>query len=356
MSFGSKLAQALTPYVPGELPDSPAIIKLNTNENPYPPSPKAIEAMSRAVNDDLRLYPDPESRSLKRAIAKRHNVGIDQVFVGNGSDEVLALSFPAFCDPEEPVRFFDVTYSFYKVYASLFRIPSEIIRLNDDFTVPLKDCVSNRGTFIFPNPNAPTTLALSLDEIRWLLEGNRNCVVIVDEAYCEFGCDSAVSLIRDHENLLVVKTVSKSHALAGIRVGYAVGSPRLISVLDRVKNCFNSYPVDRVAQAGAEACMNDDEYTASVLRKVINTRDTAALKLRELGFECPSSSNNFLFVRHPKMNAVVIASELKKRGILVRHFPAPRISDHLRITVGTDEHMEKLYMALSEILDHALVG
>jgi histidinol-phosphate aminotransferase len=356
MSFRSKLADTLTPYVPGELPEGPDIIKLNTNENPYPPSPKVIEAMSRAVNEDLRLYPDPESSSLRRAIAKRHNVGPDQVFVGNGSDEVLALCFPAFCDPEEPVRFFDVTYSFYKVYASLFRIPSDIIRLNDDFTVPLEKCVSGRGTLIFPNPNAPTTLALSLDDIRGILQGNRDCVVIVDEAYCEFGCDSAVSLLKEYENLLVVKTVSKSHALAGIRVGYAIGSPDLIGTLGRVKNCFNSYPVDRVAQAGAEACMNECEYTESVLKKVIKTRDAAVLKLREFGFECPSSSNNFLFVRHPKMSAVEIAAELKKRGILVRHFPAPRISEHLRITVGTDEHMEKLYSALREILGNAPVG
>jgi histidinol-phosphate aminotransferase len=269
---------------------------------------------------------------------------------------VLALCFPAFCDPEEPVRFFDVTYSFYKVYASLFRIPSDIIRLNDDFTVPLEKCVSGRGTLIFPNPNAPTTLALSLDDIRGILQGNRDCVVIVDEAYCEFGCDSAVSLLKEYENLLVVKTVSKSHALAGIRVGYAIGSPNLIGTLGRVKNCFNSYPVDRVAQAGAEACMNEREYTESVLKKVIKTRDEAVLKLREFGFECPSSSNNFLFVRHPKMSAVEIAAELKKRGILVRHFPAPRISEHLRITVGTDEHMEKLYSALREILGNAPVG
>lgn len=350
MSFCSKLVETLTPYIPGELPDSPDIIKLNTNENPYPPSPKAIEAMSRAVNEDLRLYPDPESKALKNAIAKRHGVGADQVFVGNGSDEVLALSFLAFCDPDAPVRFFDITYSFYKVYASLFRLPVSIIKLNDDFTVPLEDCISNRGTLIFPNPNAPTTLPLSLDDIQYLLEQNRDCVVIVDEAYCEFGCISAITLLPEYENLLVVRTVSKSHALAGIRVGYAIGSPALIKSLDCVKNCFNSYPIDRVAQAGAEACMSDDEYTDGVLEKVRRTRDLAVLRLRALGFECPASSNNFLFVRHPERKALQIAAELKKRGILVRHFPAPRISEHLRITVGTDEHMEKLYQALEEIL------
>ncbi len=349
MSYCSKLVTTLKPYIPGELPESPDIIKLNTNENPYPPSPKAIEAMRRAINDDLRLYPDPESRALKHAIAKRHGEDDDRVFAGNGSDEVLALSFLAFCDPDAPVRFFDITYSFYKVYASLFRLPANIIKLNDDFTVPLDKCLQNSGTLIFPNPNAPTTIALSSDEVRFILENNRDCVVIVDEAYSEFGSDTAIALLPEFENLLVVRTASKSHALAGIRVGYAIGSPALIKSLDCVKNCFNSYPVDRVAQAGAEASMYDDEYTAAVLEKIKRTRDRAVLKLREFGFACPDSSNNFLFVTHPKMNALDLAAELKRRRILVRHFPAERIDNHLRITVGTDEEMERLYSALGEI-------
>lgn len=348
--YWSKTAAALTPYVPGEQPKDRAYIKLNTNENPYPPSPKALAAISAALNGELRLYPDPTCSRLRQAIAEAYGVTAEQVFVGNGSDEILAFAFQAFFNPDKPILFPDITYSFYPVYADLYRIPYTLIPLDEDFRVPLEPFLGQNGGIVLPNPNAPTALSLPLEEIRKLLEGNKEHVVILDEAYVDFGGESAVPLVREYPNLLVVQTVSKSRSLAGLRVGFAFGDPELIEGLDRVKNSFNSYTLDRLALAGAEAAIQDDAYFRETVQKVVRTRDESAVRLAELGFHVTDSKANFLFVSHPRVPAKHLFQELRNRGILVRYFDKPRIGNYLRITVGTDEEMGRLVEALASIL------
>jgi histidinol-phosphate aminotransferase len=351
--FWSSTAAALTPYVPGEQPAEGSMIKLNTNENPYPPSPAVLEAIRRAVDGNLRLYPDPNASRLTAAIATRFALTPGEVFVGNGSDEILAFAFQAFFDRDQPVLFPDVTYSFYSVYANLFNLPFTTVPLDGQFRILPADYQRPNSGIILPNPNAPTAIGLPLRQIRELLEGNAGHVVIVDEAYIDFGGESAVPLIAEYPNLLVIHTLSKSRSLAGLRVGYALGQPELIEGLNRVKNSFNSYTLDRLALAGAEASFMDEAYTRSNIARIVQTRENTRSALERLGFSVTDSEANFLFVSHPAMPAPVIFRKLREQGILVRYFDKPRIDDYLRITVGTDTEMEALLQAMMQILPGA---
>ncbi len=349
--YWSKVAHGLTPYVPGEQPKLPNLVKLNTNENPYGPSPRALEAMRQQVADSLRLYPDPQSDALREAIADFHGVDIAQVFVGNGSDEVLAHTFLALLKHDQPILFPDITYSFYPVYCGLYQIEYREVALTDSFEIRVDDYFIPNGGIIFPNPNAPTGRLLALTEIERLLKANTESVVVVDEAYIGFGGESAVGLVKRYPQLLVVHTLSKSHSLAGLRVGYAIGQPALIEALDRVKDSFNSYPLDRFAQAGGAAAMQDRTYFDEMRSKVIATRTRLMEALTELGFDVLPSAANFVFASHPKHSGAALSAELRARSIIVRHFKKPaRIDPFLRITVGTDEQCDALLTALGEIL------
>ena len=352
--FWSETVKSLTPYVPGEQPKLSQLIKLNTNESPYGPSPKAIAAIAGANNDSLRLYPDPNSDHLKQAIANNYQVKPNQVFVGNGSDEVLGHAFLALLKHQDPILFPDITYSFYPVYCNLYDISFENIPLKEDFSIEINDYLSynqgKNGGIIFPNPNAPTGKALSKDQIETLLQSNKNSVVIIDEAYVDFGCESAVSLVNQYDNLLVVHTLSKSRALAGLRVGYAIGHPDLIEALERVKNSFNSYPIDKLAMAGAIAAIEDKAYLQKISAAVIDTRKNLVADLDKLGFITVPSTANFVFTKHPNKDASEIAARLREKHIIVRHFKLPRIDQHLRITVGTNQECKALINALKEIV------
>ena len=309
--------------------------------------------MVQAANDDLRLYPDPEAFALREAIARVYGLAPENVFVGNGSDEVLALSFLAFCDPgrQPALRYADITYSFYPVYASLFRMTAEVIPLKEDYTFPIERVCDDYCPLLICNPNAPTSLGISTTDMERILSAIPSHPVLVDEAYGDFGHNSVIGLIPRFENLLVIRTLSKSHGLAGLRVGYALGSAHMIEGLNRIKNCFNSYPLDRIAQAGAAAAISDVAYTKQTLEKIVSTRDRTAASLRQMGFLCPDSSANFLFAEHPEKSAAVLMAALRHKGILVRHFSSqPRIANRLRITVGTDAEMAALLQALEEIL------
>ena len=351
--FWSATARALQPYVPGEQPKLPNLVKLNTNENPYGPSPRALEAIRQAVTDSLRLYPDPESTQLREAIAGYFgNITPAQVFVGNGSDEVLAHVFLGLLKHERPLLFPDITYSFYPVYCGLYGIDYRTVPLDEDFAVRIADYAQpdgKAGGIILPNPNAPTGHALPLADIDALLRANPDSVVVVDEAYVDFGAESAVALVDRHPNLLVVQTLSKSRSLAGLRIGFAVGHADLIAGLNRVKNSFNSYPLDRLAIAGATASIEDREWFERTRQAVIRTRTQLTADLAALGFEVLPSAANFVFARHPQHDAEKSALALRQRGIIVRHFKAPRIEQFLRITVGTDEQCAALIAALKEI-------
>ena len=349
--YWSAVARGLTPYVPGEQPKLPNLVKLNTNENPYGPSPKVLEALRLQVADSLRLYPDPHSDQLREAIAEFHGVEMAQVFVGNGSDEVLAHAFLALLKHDQPILFPDITYSFYPVYCGLYEIEYREVALTDHFEIRVDDyCLANGG-IIFPNPNAPTGRLLALSEIERLLQANSESVVVVDEAYIGFGGESAVGLIQRYPQLLVVHTLSKSHSLAGLRVGYAIGQSGLIEALDRVKDSFNSYPLDRLAQAGGVAAMQDRAYFDETRSKVITTRTRLVNALVALGFDVLPSAANFVFARHLQHDGATLASALRTRSIIVRHFSKPaRIAPFLRITVGTDAQCDALLAALSEIL------
>ena len=349
--FWSKVVHGLTPYVPGEQPKLPNLVKLNTNENPYGPSRRVLDALRAEVGDTLRLYPDPGSDKLRAAIAKRHGLTADQVFVGNGSDEVLAHVFLALLKHDAPVLFPDITYSFYPVYCGLYGIEFTPVPLCDAFEIRIDDYLRPNGGIIFPNPNAPTGRLLPLSEIERLLKANPSSVVVVDEAYVAFGGESCVPLVKKYPQLLVTHTLSKSHALAGLRVGYATGHPQLIEALNRVKDSFNSYPLDRFAQAGATAAMEDDEYFAGICKKVAGTRATLVADLQGLGFEVLPSAANFIFARFPGRDGADLAAKLRERSIIVRHFRNPaRVSPYLRITVGTDEQCAGLVEALREIV------
>ena len=349
--YWSKVVHGLTPYVPGEQPKLANLIKLNTNESPYGPSGKVLAALRAEVGDSLRLYPDPGSDRLRAAIAKRHGLRPEQVFVGNGSDEVLAHVFNALLKHAAPVLFPDVTYSFYPVYCVLYDIAYEQVPLNAAFEIEVADYARPNGGIIFPNPNAPTGCLVPLAEIERLLKANTSSVVVIDEAYVDFGGVSCVPLIAQYPQLLVTHTLSKSHALAGLRVGYATGHPDLIEAITRVKDSFNSYPLDRFAQAGATAAMDDEAYFSAMCQKVIVSKKTLVADLQGLGFEVLPSPANFIFARLPGRDGADLAARLRERSIIVRHFRnPPRIAPFLRITIGSDEQCAGLVDALREIV------
>jgi len=351
--FWSPVVQYLTPYVPGEQPQMHRLVKLNTNESPYGPSAKALAAIENQNTADLRLYPDPEAAALKQAIATLHGLDPKQVFIGNGSDEVLAHVFAGLLKQNKPVHFPDITYSFYPVYCKLFGINHTTVALGNQFEINIADYEVPNGGIIFPNPNAPTGRSIPRSEIQALLSYNKDSVVVIDEAYVDYGTESCIPLLRGNacpENLLVVHTLSKSRALAGLRVGFALGHPDLIEGLERVKNSFNSYPLGRLAQAGAIAAIEDQAHLEETSAKVIQTRSKLVEQLNALGFETLPSTANFIFTRHLKHSGVKIYQALRDRGIIVRHFKSARIEDFLRITIGTDEQSNELVAALKEIL------
>ncbi len=348
--YWSKLVQQLSPYVPGEQPKIANLVKLNTNENPYGPSPKVIAAIQAELGEQLRLYPDPTSTQLRQAAADYYGIQAQQVFVGNGSDEVLAHLFNALLKHEQPILFPDISYSFYPVYCGLYDIDYRCVPLAEDFSLNVKDYVQGNGGIIFPNPNAPTGRLVSLTDIEWLLQHNTDSVVVIDEAYIDFGGESAVKLIDRYANLLVTQTLSKSRSLAGLRVGLAFGHVDLIEALIRVKDSFNSYPMDRLAEAGAIAAFKDKAYFESTCNKVIASRQHLTEALTALGFEIQPSAANFIFARHPQRDAAELAAALRGHGVIVRHFKLPRIEQYLRITIGTSEQNNILLAALQIIL------
>ena len=348
--YWSSTVHRLDPYVPGEQPQDQPYIKLNTNENPYPPSPSVIARLKDTAGEKLRLYPDPECAQLKQAIAHYYNTSSKSVFVGNGSDEVLAFAFLAFFDSDKKLRFPDISYSFYPVYCSLYDISFEKVPLNAALEIDVEDYQLSNGPIIIPNPNAPTGIALSLGEIESLVEANPDAVVTIDEAYVDFGAQSAISLIGKYPNLLVTQTFSKSRSLAGLRCGFAMGNENLIEALERVKNSFNSYPLDQFAIKGAVAALEDEDYFQEMRLKVITTRSRTRAALDKLGFKILESSSNFLFISHPKFPAKNLYEQLKSQGILVRHFAKPRIDNYLRVSIGTDEEMDRFFSVISGLV------
>lgn len=349
--YWSEIVHGLSPYVPGEQPKTQDLIKLNTNENPYGPSPKAIEAIQQAASTQLRLYPDPSSERLRTVIADYHGLQSNQVFVGNGSDEVLAHVFQALLKHSRPLLFPDITYSFYPVYCSLYDIEYESMPLDRHFEINIHDYDKPNGGIIFPNPNAPTGIPMELSRIEALLQKNRYSVVVVDEAYVDFGTESAVGLVKKYPNLLVTRTLSKARSLAGLRLGYAVGDVDLIQALVRVKDSFNSYPIDRLAEAGAIAAIEDEDYFETTRQQVIATREGLTKRLEAMGFVVLPSGGNFIFTRHADFDGAELASALRARHIIVRHFTKPaRISPFLRITIGTEQEAAALVSALSEMI------
>ena len=350
--YWSDFVGTLDPYTPGEQPANTNLTKLNTNENPYPPSPAVMEAMRCAVNDDLRLYPPPNADLLKQTIADYFQLTPAQVFVGNGSDEVLAHVFNGLFRQAQPILFPDISYSFYPVYCGLYAIEFNKIPLAEDFTLNLDDYRRANGGIIFPNPNAPTGRLLALDAIESLLQENSDSVVVVDEAYIDFaGANaSAVSLIDQYDNLLVVQTMSKSRALAGLRIGYALGSAHLVEGLERIKNSFNSYPLGHVQLAAAVASFNDRDYFEATRKQVISSRELLVDQLETLGFEVLPSAANFVFARHGAYLGADLTRSLRQQNIIIRHFNKPRIDEFLRITVGTPEQNQQLIAALTELV------
>ena len=347
MSAWETNVRRVTPYTPGDQPDRPKMIKLNTNENPYPPAPGVEKALKEFQTDRLRLYPDPAASMLVNALAERYHVKKEQVFVGVGSDDVLAMAFLAFFHSQKPILFPDITYSFYPVWAEEFRIPYETVPLDQKFRMVKEDYFRENGGVIFPNPNAPTSLELGHKEAEEIIRHNQDAVVIVDEAYVDFGAESVLDLVEKYDNLLVVQTFSKSRSMAGMRIGFAVGSPLLIRYLNDVKYSFNSYTMSQAALSLGVQAVLDEEYFQETTKKIINTREQAKKRLAELGFTVLDSKTNFLFITHPKYDAKELYEALKKADIYVRYFGALRISQYLRVTVGTDEQMEALYTFLS---------
>ena len=353
MRFWSPEVRDLEPYVPGEQPKIQNLLKLNTNENPYPPSPKVVDAVQAVLTHQanaLRLYPDPDATALKQAIAKQQNVDVSQVFVGNGSDEVLAHIFKAFFIQQEPILYPDITYSFYPVYSQFFGVQTKQIPLNEKFEIDISDYEQENGGIIITNPNAPTSIALGLDKIEQLLKANPNRVIVIDEAYVDFGAESAVELISRYENLVVCQTTSKSRSLAGLRVGFAIAQAHLIAALEAVKNSFNSYPIDRFAIAAAVASFEDQDYFQEQCEKVIASREKLVANLTELGFNVLPSKANFIFATHSLHDAAQLAEKLREQGIIVRYFNKPRINQFLRITIGTDEQNQRLVDTLKMLI------
>src|ERR1700709_1076107 len=349
--FWSSLTHELKPYVPGEQPRMAELVKLNTNESPLGPSPRALEAVRGEATDTLRLHPDPQATALRAALATYHKGKPEQVFVGNGWDEVLAHAFAALLKHDAPLLFPDITYSFYPVYCRLFGIAYETVPLDQAMRIRIADYRRPAGAIVLPNPNAPTGIALSRAEIATLLEDHPDAPVVIDEAYVDFGAETAIPLVGSFPNLLVVQTMSKSRSLAGLRVGYAIGDADLIEALTRVKDSFNSYPLGRPAQAGAIAALADEAYFQQARARVIESRERLNRGLLRLGFDVLPSAANFVFARHPANEGAALAAALRGRAVIVRHFAAPRISDYLRITVGTDEQIGRLFSALLDIVD-----
>jgi histidinol-phosphate aminotransferase len=352
--YWSELVEQLEPYVPGEQPKIQGLTKLNTNENPYPPSPKVVAAITEDVIEHLRLYPDPSSACLKNVIANHFSVPQNCVFVGNGSDEVLAFAFQAFFQQDAPILFPDITYGFYPVYCNLYGVDSIELPLMDDFTINLSDYYRENGGIIFPNPNAPTGVVMGLEAIEGLLQKNTHSVVIVDEAYIDFGSESATGLVARYPNLLVVQTLSKSRSLAGVRVGFAVGSPELVNALERIKNSFNPYSIDRIAELAAIAAIEDVDYFEACCQKVIATRESTVVQLQALGFDVLPSKANFIMAKPNGLSAIALFEALREEKILVRYFSKPRIDEYLRITIGTDEDMRLLIDVIKTIQSRSL--
>lgn len=344
-----KNVRRVTPYTPGEQPKKREMIKLNTNENPYPPAPGVQKILKEFEADRLRLYPDPASAELVEAIAAEYGVKTSQVFAGVGSDDVLAMAFMTFFNSEKPILFPDITYSFYDVWAEVFRIPYQTVALDDKLQIHAEDYQQENGGIIFPNPNAPTGVLMPLEQVEKIIRENQDVVVIVDEAYIDFGGVSALPLIEKYENLLVVQTFSKSRSLAGMRIGYAFGSEKLIAYLNDVKYSFNSYTMNQLTIALGKAAIEDREYFKETTEKIIHTREWTKKKLKELGFEFEDSMSNFIFATHSKIEAKQLFEDLKKENVYVRYFSKPaRIDNYLRITIGTDEEMQKLVSLLEK--------
>ena len=337
-----KNIRRVVPYVPGEQPAGDRLVKLNTNECPYPPSARVMEAMKKMEGDSLRLYPDPQVKELRRALADYYQVKTEQVFVGVGSDDVLANAFLTFFNGDRPILFPDITYSFYDVWAELFGIPYERIALDENFRIQSSDYQKENGGVIFPNPNAPTGIFEELSLVREILDANRDVVVIVDEAYVDFGGESALPLLEEYDNLLVVQTFSKSRAMAGVRIGFAIGNEKLIGYLNDVKFSFNSYTMSRPAIAMGVACIEDDVHFRQTVSKVIATRERTKKELLGMGFSFPDSRSNFIFAAHEKIPAKELFEACRKEQIFVRYFPKERIDNYLRISIGTDEEMDIL--------------
>ncbi len=339
------------PYVPGEQPKQDNVIKLNTNENPYPPTPMVTDAAGHFNMDKLRLYPDPEAADLVEAIAGYYGMNKNQVFVGVGSDDVISMCFLTFFNSDKPILFPDITYSFYSVWADLYRIPYETPKLDANFKIVPEDYYKENGGVIFPNPNAPTALYMELDKVEDIIKHNQDVVVIIDEAYIDFGGKSALEFVNKYENVLVVQTFSKSRSMAGMRIGYAFGNEKLIKALNDVKYSFNSYTMNATSLAYGVCAVKDKQYFEKCVNEIIKTRQYSAQKLTELGFTFPESKANFIFATHKSVPAAKIFEELKKRNIYVRYFNKPVIDNYLRITIGTKEQMDKLFEALADIVD-----
>lgn len=351
MKYWSDIVKKLEPYVPGEQPKDKSYIKLNTNENPYPPSPKVLEAIKKASDEKLKLYPDPDCDELRGVIAKYYKLEKEQVFVGNGSDELLAFAFFAFFNPGKVILFPDITYSFYPVYCALTGVEFKTVKLYEDFSIPTESFFEENGGIVIANPNAPTGKCLNVDTIRQILSKNKGSIVLLDEAYIDFGGESSVALVNEFPNLLVLQTLSKSRSLAGLRVGFAMGDKGLIEALNRVKNSFNSYTLDRLSIAGAIEAIRDEAYFEKTRQMVINTRMRVSTKLSELGFKVIDSCANFIFISHKKVGAHNIFKSLKEQGILVRYFNKARIDNFLRVSIGTDSEMDEFIKAIEEILE-----
>lgn len=347
--YWSSMVKRTEPYVPGLQVNDPKVIKLNTNENPYPPSPNVIRAIQAAAEGKLQLYPSPTADELRSEISSFYNLTKEQVFIGNGSDEVLAFSFMAFFEPGKIIRYPQITYSFYPVYAKLFNIDYEEIPLNDDLTLPIEGFFQSDGGVILPNPNAPTSLYAELTDIEAIIKNNPNQVVIIDEAYIDFASQSATSLIHKYDNLLVIQTTSKSRSLAGLRVGFALGNESLIKALIRIKDSFNSYTIDRLALAGAKAAFKDIDYFKTTTKQIISTREKVTKELENLGFQVLPSQANFVFITHEAFAAKDLYMALKESGILVRHFAQDKIENYLRVTIGKNEDMKQLINEIKRI-------
>ncbi len=346
----AKNFRRVEPYVPGEQPDLPDMIKLNTNENPYPPSPKVAEAMQQFDTEQLRLYPDPASGQLIEAIAKRYNIRADQVYTGVGSDDVLAIAFMSFFNSGKPILFPDITYSFYDVWAELFRIPYERPALDENFHIRAEDYQKENGGVVIANPNAPTGVVQDMDFLRQIIEGNRNVVVIIDEAYIDFCGASALPLIQEYDNVVIIQTFSKSRSMAGMRIGYAMAQAELIKAMNDVRYSFNSYPMNRLSVALGIAALEDEEYFQETSARIIKTREKTKRELQRLGFVFEDSMTNFIFATHNRVPAQFIFDKLRERHIYVRHFNSPRIQNYLRITIGTDEQMQQFLERTEEII------